>query len=109
PLPDGTHQIRFPSGARITHTAGTPVFTAHTPCPQGAHHTTDITTGHQLQQAEQAAALCTDPHGQTRILTLHQAAATTEDTQQLSRDDIDAGLTNRHTATTEKPKEHPES
>ncbi|MFF2731727.1 hypothetical protein ACFVS9_27950, partial [Streptomyces sp. NPDC058008] len=31
PLPNGTAQIRFPSGARLTHTAGTQVFTAHTP------------------------------------------------------------------------------
>ncbi|MFG2540609.1 hypothetical protein ACGFU4_35765 [Streptomyces sp. NPDC048511] len=105
PLPDGTHTIRFPSGAHITHTPGTRVFTAHTPCPQGAHHTATVTTGRELQQAETAATLCTDPHGQPRILTLHQAAATAEDTQQLSRDDIDAGLT----ATDEQPKEHPES
>ena len=109
PLPDGTVQIRFPSGARITHTVGTPAFTAHTPCPQGAHHQADITTGHQLKNAERTAAACTNPHGQARILTLAAAAATTKDTQQLSRDDIDAGLTNRHTATDEQPKEHPES
>lgn len=108
PLPDNTVQIRFPTGARITHTPGTPDFTTHTPCPQGAHHQTTITTGRELHQAEHAAALCTDPHGQTRILTLHQAAATAEDTQQLSRDDIDAGLTTRHTATDEQPKEHPQ-
>ncbi|MFF2731850.1 hypothetical protein ACFVS9_28565, partial [Streptomyces sp. NPDC058008] len=104
PLPNGTAQIRFPSGARLTHTAGTQVFTAHTPCPQGAHHTATVTNGRELEQAEAAAALCTDPHGQARILTLHQAAATAEDTQQLSRDDIDASLT----ATTEPMKEHPQ-
>ncbi|WP_329047031.1 hypothetical protein [Streptomyces sp. NBC_01422] len=109
PLPDGTHTIRFPSGAHITHTPGTRAFTAHTPCPQGAHHQATVTTGRELQHAETTAALCTDPHGQPRILTLAQAAVTAEDTQQLSRDDIDAGLTTRHTATDEQPKEHPES
>ncbi|MEU5660148.1 hypothetical protein ABZ802_31695, partial [Streptomyces sp. NPDC047737] len=87
------------------HTVGTQTFTAYTPCPQGAHHQADITNGHQLENAAAAAALCTDTHGQTRILTLAQATATAEDTQQLSRDDIDAGLT----ATDEQPKEHPQS
>ncbi|MEU5660029.1 hypothetical protein ABZ802_31090, partial [Streptomyces sp. NPDC047737] len=48
-LPDGAHQVRFPTGARLTHTVGTQTFTAYTPCPQGAHHQADITNGHQLE------------------------------------------------------------
>jgi hypothetical protein len=100
PLPDGTHAVRFPSGARLTHTPGTPVFTAHTPCPQGAHHQAVVTNGRQLENAERTAAACTNPHGQARILTLAAAAATTEDTAPLDVTEV--------RATTEQPKGHPQ-
>lgn len=106
PHPDGTHTAALPNGPRLTHTPGTPVFTAHIPCPQGAHHTIGITTRQQLDNALRTVASCTTPHGTTRILTLHQAATTALDTQQLSHDDITTGLTNRTTA--EQPKEHPQ-
>ena len=110
PLPDGTLDVRFPTGAHLTHTPGTREFTAHTPCPQGAHHTATVTSSQQLDDAVRTAAQCTSPHGSARILTLPEAAAAAADTQQLSRDDIDTGLAN-HTTTPddEQPKEHPQS
>ncbi|MFC8339344.1 hypothetical protein ACFUJX_20350 [Streptomyces rubiginosohelvolus] len=94
PQPNGAVRAHLPAGVSLTHQpAG---FTAHTPCPNGAHHHTAITNGHDLRNATAAAAHCTNLHGQPRTLTLAQAAATAEDTQQLSRDDIDAGLTADH-------------
>ncbi|WP_031186365.1 hypothetical protein [Streptomyces sp. NRRL S-1896] len=94
PQPNGAVRAHLPGGTSLTHQpAG---FTAHTPCPNGAHHHTPVTNGQDLRNATITAAHCTDLHGQPRTLTLHQAAATAEDTQQLSRDDIDAGLTADH-------------
>ncbi|MFF2411810.1 hypothetical protein [Streptomyces sp. NPDC058092] len=104
----GSVTALFPSGATLTHTAGTPGFDALTPCPQGATHHNHITNGAQLREAAAAAAHCTQLHGRPRTLTLAQAATTTADTQALTRNDIDTGLTNR-AADTEKPKGHPQS
>lgn len=110
PTPGGGAHLTHPNGTRLQHLPGTDIpFAAHTPCANGATHTTPITTRRQYDNALHAAAQCTHLHGRPRTLTLHQAATTAEDTQQLSRDDIDAGLTARHTATDEQPKEHPES
>ncbi|NEC17905.1 hypothetical protein [Streptomyces parvus] len=103
PQPNGAVRAHLPAGVSLTHQpAG---FTAHTPCPNGAHHHTPITNDQGLRDATAAAAHCTDLHGQPRTLTLHQAAATTEDTQQLSRDDIDAGLTADHDQAQPHPTE----
>ncbi|WP_405682801.1 hypothetical protein [Streptomyces sp. NBC_01238] len=106
PSPDGGVRAHFPTGASLTHTPTG--FDALTPCPTGAMHHHRITTGAQLRQAAAAAAHCTQLHGRPRTLTLHQAATTTADTQALTRDDIDTGLTQR-AADTEKPKGHPQS
>ncbi|MFB7222399.1 hypothetical protein [Streptomyces sp. NPDC056227] len=105
PQPNGGIRAYFPGGASLTHTPNG--FTAITPCPNGARHIDHITNGHDLHAAAAAAAHCTSLHGQARILTLAEAAATTADTQQLSQDDITTGLINR--ASAEQPKEHPES
>ncbi|WP_399554205.1 hypothetical protein OG582_40485 (plasmid) [Streptomyces anulatus] len=103
PQPNGTVRAHLAGGISLTH--GTAGFTAHTPCPNGAHHHTPVANGQDLRNAIATSANCTDLHGQARTLTLHQAAATAEDTQQWSRADIDATLT----ATDEQPKEHPTS
>ncbi|MYR75121.1 MULTISPECIES: hypothetical protein [unclassified Streptomyces] len=99
--PDGTHTATLPNGTHLTHTPGTPVFTAHIPCTQGAHHTVNITTAQHLNAATQAAGQCTHPHGGHRILTLHQAATTAAETQALDVTDLRAD--NDH-----QPKEHPQ-
>ncbi|MFF1916179.1 hypothetical protein ACFVYE_32250 [Streptomyces sp. NPDC058239] len=108
PQPDGSVRAHFPSGATLTHTPDTTGFDALTPCPQGAIHHHHITTGQELRHAAAATAHCTQLHGRPRTLTLAQAAATTADTQALTRDAIDTGLANR-TADNEKPKGHPQS
>lgn len=103
PQPNGTVRAHLANGISLTHApAG---FTTHTPCPNGAHHHTPITNSHDLRNATATAARCTDLHGQARTLTLHQAAITAEDTQQLSRDDIDAGLTADHDQAQPHPAE----
>ncbi|MFE1515819.1 hypothetical protein ACFW9I_03120 [[Kitasatospora] papulosa] len=80
-------------------------------CTHGIWHTAHITDGRELPPFAEAADECTlhTPVPLTeRALTLgtglHRATAAADDTQQLSRDDIDAGLT----ATTEPMKEHPQ-
>lgn len=102
PLPGGTVRAHLAGGLSLTH--GPSGFTAHIPCPNGAHHQAALTNRHQLRDATAAAAHCTDLHGQPRTLTLHQAA-TTEDTQQLSRNDIDAGLAADHVSAHPHPAE----
>ncbi|WP_327259964.1 hypothetical protein [Streptomyces sp. NBC_01240] len=104
PSPDGGVRAHFPTGASLTHTPTG--FDALTPCPNGAMHHHHITNGTELRHAAAATAHCTQLHGRPRTLTLAQGAATTADTQALTRDDIDTGLAAR-TADTEKPKEHP--
>ncbi|MFJ3283343.1 hypothetical protein [Streptomyces halstedii] len=101
PHPDGTHSATLPNGTHLTHQPGTAVFTAHIPCAQGAHHAVNITTAQHLNTATQAAGQCTHPHGGHRILTLHQAATTTAETQALDVTDLRAD--NDH-----QPKEHPQ-
>ncbi|MFD8469039.1 hypothetical protein ACFV10_28525 [Streptomyces cyaneofuscatus] len=101
PQPNGAVRAHLPGDLSLTH--GPTGFTAHTPCPNGAHHHTPITNGQDLLNATTTAAHCTDLHGQPRTLTLHQAAATAEDTQQLSRNDIDATLRADH----DQPQPHP--
>jgi hypothetical protein len=105
PLPNGSVRALFPTGASLTHTPDG--FDALTPCPQGATHHHRVTNGTELRHAAAATAHCTHPHGQPRTLTLAQAATTAADTQQLARDDIEAGLAAR-AADDEKPKEHPQ-
>ncbi|MFB7313036.1 hypothetical protein [Streptomyces sp. NPDC056192] len=107
PLPNGNVRALFPTGASLTHTPNQAGFDALTPCPQGATHHHHITTGQELRHAAAATAHCTHPHGRPRTLTLAQSVATAADTQQLARDDIEAGLAAR-TADTETPKEHPQ-
>ncbi|MFJ1827407.1 hypothetical protein [Streptomyces sp. NPDC088178] len=108
PQPDGSVRAHFPTGASLTHTPTG--FHALTPCPNGATHHHHITNGQELRHAAAAAAHCTQLHGRPRTLTLAQAAATTADTQALTRNDIDTGLANRAASVeTEKPKEHPAS
>lgn len=106
PLPDGSVRALFPSGASLTRVPDQAGFDALTPCPQGATHHHHITNGTELRHAAAATAHCTQLHGRPRTLTLAQSVATAADTQQLARDDIEAGLANR-TADTETPKEHP--
>ncbi|MEU8101690.1 hypothetical protein [Streptomyces rubiginosohelvolus] len=88
PQPNGTVRTHLPGGVSITH--GPAGFTAHTPCPNGAHHHTPVTNGQDFCNAVETAARCTDLHGQPRTLTLHQAAATAEDTQTLDVTDLRA-------------------
>ncbi|MDX5526132.1 hypothetical protein PV677_36290 [Streptomyces sp. DE06-01C] len=103
PQPNGAVRAHLSGGTSLTHQpAG---FTAHTPCPNGAHHHAPVTSSQGLRDAITTAAHCTDLHGQPRTLTLHQAAVTAEDTQQLSRDDIDAGLTADHNQAQPHPAE----
>ncbi|MFF4338151.1 hypothetical protein [[Kitasatospora] papulosa] len=85
-------------------------------CTHGIWHTAHITDGRELPPFTEAADECTlhTPVPLTeRALTLgtglHRATAAADDTQQLSRDDIDAGLTTLLTATDEPMKEHPAS
>ncbi|MFJ9988618.1 hypothetical protein ACIQUD_32175 [Streptomyces globisporus] len=81
PQPNGAVRARLAGGISLTH--GPAGFTAHTPCPNGAHHHTPVANSQGLRNATAAAAHCTDLHGQPRTLTLHQAAVTAEDTQTL--------------------------
>lgn len=108
PTPGGGAHLNTPTGTRIQHLPGTNIpFTALTPCTQGATHTTPVANRTQYDNAVKAASQCTQLHGRPRTLTLHQAATTAADTQQLSGDDITTGLAQR-TADTEQPKEHPQ-
>ncbi|MEV2259141.1 hypothetical protein AB0J13_10835 [Streptomyces anulatus] len=98
PQPNGTVRAHLADGISLTHApAG---FTAHTPCPNGAHHHTPVTNGQDLRNATATAAHCTDLHGQARTLTLAQAVATTADTQTLD-------VTNLR-SDTDQAKEHPQ-
>lgn len=111
--PDNTATTTLDDDTRLLYTRtphGPSIEAAH-PCTHGIWHTALITDGHELPPFAQAADDCT-AHAPVplteRALTLgtglHRATTSAEDTQQLSRDDIDASLT----ATTEQPKEHPQ-
>lgn len=96
---------------RLLYTRNPSSIEAARLCTHGIWHTALITDGHELPPFAQAADDCTlhTPAPLTeRALALgtglHRALAATDETQQLSRDDIDAGL---H-ATTEPMKEHPQ-
>lgn len=106
PHPAGP-RAHFPGGATLTHTPTG--FTASTPCPQGARHHDHITTGTQLRAAANAATHCTNIHGRPRLLTLAQAANANDETQTLTRADINAGLAHRAAADNDQMKEHPAS
>ncbi|MGW7398087.1 hypothetical protein ACWGH7_16500 [Streptomyces cyaneofuscatus] len=99
PQPNGTVRAHLPGGLSLTH--GPAGFTAHTPCPNGAHHQTGIANSQDLRNAITTAARCTDLHGQARTLTLAQAAVTTEDTQTLDVTDLRADHDQTHPHPTE--------
>ncbi|PVC80558.1 hypothetical protein DBP19_36080 [Streptomyces sp. CS090A] len=88
PQPNGLVRAHLTGGLSLTH--GPAGFTAIDPCPNGAHHHTAITNGQDLRDAVETATRCTNLHGQTRTLTLHQAAATNADTQTLDVADLRA-------------------
>lgn len=95
------HYTRNPSSIEAAHL-----------CTHGIWHTALITDGHELPPFAQNADDCTlhtpiplPERALTLGTSLHRATAAADETQQLSRDDIDAGLT----ATTEDPKEHSQS
>lgn len=100
PQPNGAVRAHLPGGTSLTH-GGPAGFTAHTPCSNGAHHHTPVTNSQDLRNATAAAAHCTDLHGQPRTLTLHQAAATAEDTQTLDVTDLRADHDQAHPHPTE--------
>ncbi|MET9436957.1 hypothetical protein [Streptomyces sp. NPDC006551] len=55
---------RLTDGTLLTHDGDhTPLFTAWTPCPNGAHHATTVTNPSTLHTARMAALDCTDTHG----------------------------------------------
>jgi hypothetical protein len=109
-LPNGGAVLPFPSGARLDHTptADAP-FHANTPCHSGGTHRDPVHGPHDLTAAEARANTCTTRHAPktahlgARLQIARKAAA---DTQPLTRDDIDAGLTTR--ADNDQPKEHPQ-
>jgi hypothetical protein len=113
------HTALLQDGTRLTHTdtrapayttpAAPPQFTALTPCPHGAIHQATITSAAQLHTARTTAANCTRKHAndaQHRAIVrplgegIHRAKAATDDTQNLSLDDI--------ADTLDQAKEHPE-
>lgn len=104
-LDDDTHLLytRTPHGSSIEAAAL---------CAHGIWHTALITDGHELPPLAQAAGECTlhTPTPLTeRALTLgtglHRANAAAEDTQQLSRADIDATLRADHDQAQPHPTE----
>ncbi|MGW1468502.1 hypothetical protein ACWCPT_29670 [Streptomyces sp. NPDC002308] len=83
-------------------------------CPHGIWHTQPIADGRELPAFTQAATECTahNPRAQRAQALgtgIHRATTSAHDTQTLTRDDIDAGLTARAAADTDQMKEHPQS
>lgn len=100
-LGGGAHH-NLPTGTRLQHLPGTDIpFMALIPCQGNATHAVPVSTRRQYDTAVQAAAACTNLHGRPRTLTLHQAATTAADTQQLD-------VTGLRADNDQTPKEHPQ-
>ncbi|MFJ7297603.1 hypothetical protein [Streptomyces collinus] len=128
-------QAQLADGLLLIHNPGPDrIFTANIACPHGAIHGWPIRTRDDLTEARAVTRICqtrhtapdettgldwdraitqgvtplTQPVVKVSRLTegLKTAKKAVADTQGLSRDDIDAALTNR--ADTETPKEHPQ-
>ncbi|MEU1133543.1 hypothetical protein ABZ383_27425 [Streptomyces sp. NPDC005900] len=108
PLPDGHAAAHLVDGTLLIHTATdgrAPHWTAHVPCPHGAHHQHPVTSPSTLHQARTATATCTGPH--TTAEDQDQAVIEgTRPTRPAVRA-LGEGLHRARTAT-DQPKEHPE-